>query len=1206
MTKKVVTNDGKKGGWLVGKRHYDKQGKPLGGIKAVVTDAGGKPVELEGGEVIINREASKKYWKELSKINQSAGNGVAIEPPTDTFDEDPAEDYENGGKIEFNANHIPNKWILNYAIKLKEEHPDVWALGGNIFGNQAFINLKRVAERGHWLDSEEWMYKKWRSFVARHKGDFRIAGVIAMLKWVDKVDRGWQYMKNLIEEEIKKREARKSKKMNVGGNLSKTPAPASERISGSKTNPKGTAKDAKSASSIKFDENTIASIKSLIETHNKKHPSKKITLAVAKAVVRRGMGAYSATHRPTITGGKPNSRTAWGLARLKAFIYKAKTGKSKSGKYSQDNDLFEELNISVQKMNEGGRLNDCIDFIKNSEAIKNNGYYLEFKNLSIYIGSGDKVIPKIKSIFLITYNSGGQKNLKPIDTINSIELANKLANLLNVEIGVARIIVSEQVTNSKRFEINKINSLVSKNIIIADRDTIVCTNLPMKLFNGGDVRGMSWYSDFKKQQLKKGTEHELEHTDTIEKFKTRGVSNRQVAEQIAKDHLEEDENYYIELDKMERKKFATGGLVTEKGGEAKVGDKGILETRNGNIAILITGITDKKVRFKIISDNNRPDSNPVERFMRNYRGPATAYMTSILVPTPVTTPTPTPVKGTTTPWTLDDFKDIKIKVDTPEKSKKFQELVLSLGVRWMEVDVPDANLQGKVNHVNIPYLVINEESELYHLKSGPWDDSRRKEIFYDDIFGTSKTSKQTPGEFRTEFGNYILKKNVTKDDFENIRIIADTPDKSEAFQKLMFSLGIDWSTGDGTLRQLSEKRYSVRNWPKTGFLIGYIYESDFDNSSLKEIKFDDLFELKGQSKINLSDESLKELFNEVKEIDQERQALEATQPKNETQLNDDLKTLEDEYNDLLFLISITPSTDVDNMIALKLQAKQLKEKIDLLHLDLKKKIDGELQLLDNLFNASSVQPQERYKFNAYNDGFAPDGQPTSLPKNLYDWTMTQEFQNWFGNFTNAYNYRNSSYENVPCSVVVNKHYEPLVVYHGTGVQFSFFKFDKFPAMYFAENEAYSNWFAELKGQQSGTNGYVYPFFLNIRTPLDLTIYGIEPVSPSDFIDWMFLQTGLDAEELKISKALLDPSQKFQAWMYLRNSPEMLNVLRDKAICDGIVYYEDNPSVDKSSDAYQTKAYIVFNSNSAKIADPNREMMTIPAMRSFYLKRGGKL
>jgi hypothetical protein len=66
-----------------------------------------------------------------------------------------------------------------------------------------------------------------------------------------------------------------------------------------------------------------------------------------------------------------------------------------------------------------------------------------------------------------------------------MELANKLANLLNVEIGVARIIVSEQVNHSKRFEINQVNSIGNKNIIVADRDTIVCTNLSMKLFDGG-------------------------------------------------------------------------------------------------------------------------------------------------------------------------------------------------------------------------------------------------------------------------------------------------------------------------------------------------------------------------------------------------------------------------------------------------------------------------------------------------------------------------------------------------------------------------------------------------------------------------------------------------------------------------------------------------------------------------------------------------
>lgn len=205
-----VTTNGKRGGNLVGKPHNDKSGKSVGGVKAVVTDAGGRPVELEGGEVIINKEASKKHWKELSRINQSAGNGVAIDKPIDPHDEDPDE-FAKGGKIQFNPNKLPNKWILKYAQNIKKNHPEIWKKGGNIYGNQAFKNLERVSERGYWLDSEEWFYLKWQSFVARHKRDFRIAGVVAMLKWVDKVEKGWQYMKNLIEDEIKKIDSKRSK-----------------------------------------------------------------------------------------------------------------------------------------------------------------------------------------------------------------------------------------------------------------------------------------------------------------------------------------------------------------------------------------------------------------------------------------------------------------------------------------------------------------------------------------------------------------------------------------------------------------------------------------------------------------------------------------------------------------------------------------------------------------------------------------------------------------------------------------------------------------------------------------------------------------------------------------------------------------------------------------------------------------------------------
>ena len=139
-----------------------------------------------------------------------------------------------------------------------------------------------------------------------------------------------------------------------GRTIAQTPAPKKERIYGSEKNKPESSKDTKSAEKIEFNEKTLETIKNKVAEHNEKNPKKKVTLASAKAVVRRGMGAYSSSHRPTIKGGNPNSRVAWGLARLNAFFYKIINGKSKSGKYSQDNDLIEELGYKVQKYADGG------------------------------------------------------------------------------------------------------------------------------------------------------------------------------------------------------------------------------------------------------------------------------------------------------------------------------------------------------------------------------------------------------------------------------------------------------------------------------------------------------------------------------------------------------------------------------------------------------------------------------------------------------------------------------------------------------------------------------------------------------------------------------------------------------------------------------------------------------------------------------------
>lgn len=122
-----------------------------------------------------------------------------------------------------------------------------------------------------------------------------------------------------------KRQGRKS--------LSQTKAPVKDRVFGSRLNVKKSASSKSSASSIVFSDRLTTAIKNTIAKHNEKYPSKKVTLSVAKAVVRRGLGAFSVSHRPNMT------RTQWGLARLNAFLRK-KAGLNVKKAYTQDDDLL--------------------------------------------------------------------------------------------------------------------------------------------------------------------------------------------------------------------------------------------------------------------------------------------------------------------------------------------------------------------------------------------------------------------------------------------------------------------------------------------------------------------------------------------------------------------------------------------------------------------------------------------------------------------------------------------------------------------------------------------------------------------------------------------------------------------------------------------------------------------------------------------------
>jgi hypothetical protein len=139
-----------------------------------------------------------------------------------------------------------------------------------------------------------------------------------------------------------------------GRTIAQTPAPKKDRIYGSKVNKVGSASSEKSAKSIVLSKKIIDSLKDKLLVFKQKHPSKtNITIDDLKAVYRRGLGAYSSSHRPTISGGVPNSRNAWAMARVNKFLLKAGGTKVKKA-YVQDDDL----------MAKGGNLELDKDYLK--------------------------------------------------------------------------------------------------------------------------------------------------------------------------------------------------------------------------------------------------------------------------------------------------------------------------------------------------------------------------------------------------------------------------------------------------------------------------------------------------------------------------------------------------------------------------------------------------------------------------------------------------------------------------------------------------------------------------------------------------------------------------------------------------------------------------------------------------------------------------
>lgn len=107
---------------------------------------------------------------------------------------------------------------VSYLEDLRNNWPSIWSRGGNILGNLQYRRLIRVVARESGdpdTPTEEKAIRLREAWASRHYGDFRLAGVVAQLKWFVVGRRGTAHMRNVIEAEKARINAAKEKAMQV-------------------------------------------------------------------------------------------------------------------------------------------------------------------------------------------------------------------------------------------------------------------------------------------------------------------------------------------------------------------------------------------------------------------------------------------------------------------------------------------------------------------------------------------------------------------------------------------------------------------------------------------------------------------------------------------------------------------------------------------------------------------------------------------------------------------------------------------------------------------------------------------------------------------------------------------------------------------------------------------------------------------------------
>jgi hypothetical protein len=1154
-----------------------------------------------------------------------------------------------------------------------------------------------------------------------------------------------------------------------GRTIAQTPAPASDRVYGSKANRKGSASDSQNAKSIKFNDALEKAIENKVDEYNEKHPSDKVSLSTAKAVVRRGMGAYSKSHRPTIGGGAPNSRQAWGLARLNKFLLKKAGVKVKSA-YIQDDDLlkYEQGGEVVAKNKDiRGNLSNMDKEVKHTmgkaggylvgrrhseggiKAInKATGQPLEMEGGEVVItrnAVSDGTTREFEGEMLtnreilsrinqsgggVSFEDGGEimasgnqynyggRMMSDHDILSEMALGGELdemGEMDEIEFEYGGDVTDFKLKNKIVFPTKGVEEFYYVNIFDNPEDLQIFRAEIYNKYSGRPVfkRFTKWsklefvakssyqyynrkdfltliepqdtsttygsprtFSQIPKKSMliprMQGTmamydrftailDNGLQsvpsqyNTDTRTKFEWL-VSNRDFQNQILE--------FFNEYEALEPN-FVYQEGVKKKVTRTKKEDKfqyGVQSLKFGK-SYDIKAYNNKLVK----NDGNNSLVDLISKIVREY------YTTDINNPN--------------APFYEDRYLDIPVKELVTIQKNTGIEMTFdpAIGMRNLEMITSQPSrtlLLNKKQQYGVPKLIIDRVENLGGANILYYLFDKMGYQFYNDPTTWKKWFESGIIDFNIKLSiddycrvvGYLLARFCRENDFPIIRPIYRIDEEPKMIEDVKMVLDFD---------DFELKIYEGTTWYNWLMASVLYYRANYVSQTSKakgsmEVRIEQ--NLKVGDKVEISeqemqivgfqgrDENLDLLRGEVigirsvpsmrrpanpegnmytiryfvqdasgslkgeweakdlvlleasdvveLEKPQEVQSKKPPVGKNKKPLGNKSE-LDKNIYDLQYLISITSDFDFEVKMKLRQQLTEFQKLKDIIYAtenseDLIKSssanYDGKyaMAIIQTMLDADSVTLRDRPDFTPpYSDGFQPNGQETLLDKYNYDLAQTPMFKEWFGDFTSAYDFKGlSGYDNiVPVSKVMTEGYEPLVVYQGLGRAFERERFDSFPTSYFAVNPDYAEWFATTKGQRNATQGYVLPFFLNIRNPLDMTYFGIDKVEPKDFFDYLFVKTGQTAEQLGFDARFLQPNvPPMEIWAYVRNSPRAIEAIKAQGVYDGFHFYENNPQA--TGNQYQTEVWTTFFPNQTKLASNQRSKMLYSANQGFLMAKGG--